>query len=101
MPTPPPGDPAEAPAAPPIPSFESLRAPRRRTTAMDVLAPAREPAAAPEPVAAPEPASAPAPSPAPPAPRPPEWGDLVHLGVRLLRWSAGMPVRCVRRLLGG
>ncbi|MGY1605285.1 hypothetical protein [Geodermatophilus sp. SYSU D00815] len=103
MPT---GNETESPAAPPIPSFASLRDPRRRTP-VDVLVPAREPdpEPAPAPVAPTRPATR-------PAPRPAEWADLLHLGVRvarasaavpgrLLGWTAAAPGRCVRRLLGG
>jgi hypothetical protein len=77
----------EAPVAPPIPSFASLRDPRRRSP-LDVLAP---------PPAAPEPAAPPA---AAPAPRPPDYADLLRLAVHLARWTAGLPVRGLRRLLG-
>lgn len=87
-----------SPAAPRIPSFDSLRSPRHRT-AVDVLTPA--PPAAPEEAAVP-PAR---------APRPAEYADLLRLGlriasavagvpVRLARWSVREPGRCVRRLLG-
>jgi hypothetical protein len=85
----------DGPVAPPIPSFESLRAPRRRS-AIDLLLP---PPAAPvetpveataeesagTPVQAPAQASA-APSstaPSSTAPRPAEWGDLVAFGARV------------------
>ncbi len=86
----------ESPAAPEIPSFASLRAPRRRT-AVDVLMPD----------------SPPAPSAAGPAssagPRPADYADLLRLGVRVVRtmagvpgrmarWSIREPVRCVGRL---
>lgn len=84
----------ESPLAPAIPSFDSLRSPRHRT-AVDLLVPD----AAPEPPASPG------------APRPPEYADLLRLGVRVTRavavaparvalWSARRPVRCLRRLLG-
>jgi hypothetical protein len=83
----------ESPAAPPIPSFESLRAPRR-SSAVDLLVPG-PPAAAPRPA----------------APRPPDYTDLLRLGVHLTRvlvavpvrmvcWSVAGPVRGLRRLLG-
>jgi hypothetical protein len=89
----------ESPAAPAIPSFDSLRAPRRRT-AVDLLVSG----AAPAPSAT---RSAPA-----RAPRPPEYADLLRLGVHVVRAAAGVPVRlaawsvreparCLRRLLGG
>ena len=91
----------ESPTAPSIPSFASLRAPRRRTP-VDLLMPEDPPAPA-------EPAvdrAAPA-----PVPRPPDYSDLLRLGVRLVRaaavvpgrvalWSVQEPVRCLRRLLG-
>ena len=80
-------------AAPGMPSFDSLRGPRRRSP-VDVLVPGER--EAPTPV-----------EPAPP--RPPEWSDLLPLGmhvagfvvaapVRLVRWAVLGPVR---RLLGG
>jgi hypothetical protein len=74
-------DPAEqeSPAAPPIPSFASLRGARRRT-AMDLLMP--DPPA-PAPVRA-------------PAPRPPDYADLLLLGVHVARALAGMPWRVAR-----
>ncbi|SFO72432.1 RNA polymerase, alpha chain C terminal domain [Geodermatophilus dictyosporus] len=100
--TPPaPGD--EGPAAPAIPSFESLRAPQRRT-ALDLLVPATE--GDPPPPGDPEPGTGPAPDRAgagePPAvaPRPAEWGDLWRLGLRVARWWVRQPVRTARRLLG-
>ena len=91
----------ESPTAPSIPSFASLRAPRRRRP-VDLLMPEDPPAPA-------EPAvdrAAPA-----PVPRPPDYSDLLRLGVRLVRaaavvpgrvalWSVQEPVRCLRRLLG-
>jgi len=73
----------DLPAGPVMPSFASLRDPGRRS-AVDALFPAQPP---------------PAPA-APVAPRPPEWSDLLHLAVHLTRWSLGLPVRGVRRLLG-
>jgi hypothetical protein len=84
----------DSPDAPAIPSFNSLRAPRRATPA-DVLTAGR---------------TAPAPSAA--APRPPDYGDLLRLGVhvaravvslpgRVLRWSVGERGRCLRGVLGG
>jgi hypothetical protein len=94
-------------AAPPMPSFDSLRDPRRRT-AIDLLVPASPLQASPAP-ASPPATGRPAPG---AAPRPPDYADLVRLGVhlarvsaavplRLVRWSAGIPVRGLRRLLGG
>ena len=107
----------ESPAAPPMPSFASLRAPQRRT-ALDLLMPAEQPAApeqpeVPEQPEAPEPPGPPATGPAPAAgPRPPDYADLLALGVhvvraaiavpvRLARWSVRLPVHSLRRLLGG
>jgi hypothetical protein len=86
----------ESPVAPEVPSFASLRDPRRRT-AVDLLVPDVLPAATP---------------PRGPAPRPPDYADLVRLGVhvaravaavpvRVARWSVREPVRFARRLLGG
>lgn len=89
----------ESPAAPAIPSFASLRAPRRRS-AVDLLLPEAAPAPA-------------VPVPAPAAGhRPPEYADLLRLGVHLVRALAGVPVRmaawtvreparCLGRLFGG
>ena len=70
----------ESPAAPAIPSFASLRDPRRHT-AVDLLVPEAPPVA-----------SANGPTPAG-APRPAEYADLLRLGVRLVRASAGLPRR--------
>ncbi|WP_141437114.1 hypothetical protein [Blastococcus aggregatus] len=100
-------DDEESPAAPPIPSFASLRAPRRTHAALDVLLPpaAREPAAAVEVPAVRTPVVEPVPvvdrrvrpAVAPPAtPRPAEWPDLLHFGVRV----ATTALRRLRRLLG-
>jgi hypothetical protein len=93
-------DPAEeeSPAAPVMPSFDSLRAPRRRS-AIDVLVPGPPPVPS-----SPAPASA-------RAPRPPDYADLLRLGVhvaravagvprRVARWSLREPARCLGRLLG-
>lgn len=99
-------DPAEEefPAAPAIPSFDSLRASRRRP-AVDVLMPEQPPA----PSAARRPgAGGPAPA---GEPRPAEYADLLRFGTRVLRAAAGVPVRvglwsvreparCLRRMLG-
>jgi hypothetical protein len=74
----------DRPAGPVMPSFASLRDPGRHS-ALDVLFPAQQP---------------PAPTP-PPAVRPPEWADLLHLAVHLARWSLQVPVRGLRRILGG
>jgi hypothetical protein len=78
----------DGPQAPPVPSFDSLRDPRRRSP-IDLLVPP-----------APPPPEPPAPV-APPTPRPPDYGDLLRLAVHLVRWSVGLPVRGLRRLLGG
>jgi RNA polymerase alpha subunit len=98
----------ESPAAPMIPSFASLRAPRRGS-AVDLLMP--EPPPEPPPSAPSSPASPASPAPAATrAPRPPEYADLLRLGVVVLRavvglsgrmavWSVREPVRCLRRLL--
>ena len=64
------------PTAPAIPSFASLRGPRRRSP-VDVLVPAQK---------------------APP--RPPEWGDLWLLGLHVAGELAALPGRVLRRLLG-
>ena len=115
----------ESPAAPAIPSFASLRAPRGRS-AIDLLvpgadpvpsapAPATVPAAGPRAAVGPAPAagSRPAAEPRPAAgPRPAEYADLLRFGVRMARFVAGVPLRaagwavrepvhCLRRLLGG
>ena len=90
-------DDEESPAAPSIPSFASLRAPRGRS-AVDVLVPGPPP---PPPL-----------PPAAPAPRPAEYADLLRFGVRAARvlaalplraagWAVREPVSCLRRLLGG
>jgi Bacterial RNA polymerase, alpha chain C terminal domain len=70
----------ESPAAHAIPSFESLRAPRR-PSAVDLLVPGPAPGPTP-------PAAGPA-----PAPRPAEYADLVWLGARMARVAAGVPWR--------
>jgi hypothetical protein len=64
------------PAASAIPSFASLRGPRRLSP-VDVLVPAEK---------------------APP--RPPEWSDLWLLGRHVAGRVVGMHVRLLRRLLG-
>jgi hypothetical protein len=71
----------DSPLAPPIPSFESLRGPRR-SSALDLLVPEQPPA------------------PRPAAPRPPEYADLWRLGVHLARAAACLPVRVVRWSVG-
>src|SRR4051812_46291392 len=94
----------DGPPSPAIPSFESLRAPHRRS-ALDVLLPV--PPATPEPPATPAGTA----SAAAPGPRPPEYADLCRLGAHLLRaavtvpwrlarWSVREPVHTVRRLVG-
>ncbi|PRY50104.1 RNA polymerase alpha subunit [Geodermatophilus tzadiensis] len=101
-----PPEPEDAgPAAPAIPSFESLRSPQRRT-ALDLLVPATE--GDPPPPGDPGPAPAPVPEagrsgagePPEAAPRPAEWADLWRFGLRVARWWVQQPVRTVRRLLG-
>jgi hypothetical protein len=93
----------ESPAAPAIPSFASLRAPRGRS-AVDLLLPGAA-AMAPEPEPAPLPRRA-------PAPRPAEYADLLRFGVHLARaavavpgrvagWAVREPQACLRRVLGG
>lgn len=100
----------ESPDAPMIPSFDSLRAPRRRT-AVDLLVP--EPPPAPGASGGSRPSGgAPGESRPSGGPRPAEYGDLLRLGVRVVRalaavpgrlavWSVREPVRCLRGLLGG
>lgn len=66
----------ESPDAPAIPSFESLRSTRRRTT-VDLIVPATPPPA----------------DPTPTAPRPPDYADLWRLGVRVGSAVATLPVR--------
>jgi hypothetical protein len=92
-------DDEESPAAPPIPSFASLRAPRRTHAALDVLLPP----AAQQPVEAPLVERTPVvdrrvrpAAPVPATPRPAEWPDLLHFGVRV----ATTALRRLRRLLG-
>jgi hypothetical protein len=88
-------DDEESPDAPRIPSFESLRSTRRRTT-VDLIVPATPPP----------------PDPTPTAPRPPDYADLWRLGVRvgqalatlpvrLTVYAVRAPVRRLRRLVGG
>jgi hypothetical protein len=88
----------ESPAAPVIPSFHSLRDPRRRA-AVDLLVPG--PPSVPSTTAAARPG----------VPRPAEYADLLRLGARVVRdvvcvpgrvvrWSFREPVHCLRRLLG-
>jgi hypothetical protein len=74
---------ADGPTAPRIPSFGSLRDPGR--SALDVLMPPAHPAAGPGRVAA------------VPAPRPPDYADLVNLGRHVVRALAAVPARMLRR----
>ena len=76
----------ESPAAPPIPSFASLRAPRGRS-AIDLLVPGDVPV---PPAAAPARDRAAAPS---RSPRPAEYADLLPFGMRVARAVAGVPLR--------
>lgn len=108
-------DDEESPAAPAIPSFDSLRAPRRRT-AVDLLVPGAPPPPPPSPPVSAPPAQAPPATPEAPAPghavRPPDYADLLRLGVHVARavataparvalWSVREQARFLRRLLGG
>ena len=84
----------ESSSPPVMPSFASLRDPRRRT-AVDLLVPAA-PAATTELPARPT-----------GTPRPPEWSDLWLLGRHITRSLAGLPGRvvawqtsCLRSVLG-
>jgi len=77
-------DDEESPDAPRIPSFESLRNPRRRTT-VDLIVPATPPPA----------------DPTPTAPRPPDYADLWRLSVRVGSTVATLPVRLALRVILG
>ena len=81
LPVPEPDD-EESPTAPAIPSFESLRSTRRRTT-VDLIVPATPPPA----------------DPTPTAPRPPDYADLYRLGVRVGTAVVTLPVRLALRVL--
>ena len=78
----------ESPLAPAIPSFASLRGGRRRSPA-DLLVSGRPAAAEPVPR-----------SPQRGTARPPEWTDLWHLGLRVVRWCVHQPFTAVRHLIG-
>jgi hypothetical protein len=80
-----PDDDHQGPASPEMPSFASLRDPRRRT-AVDLLVP----------VAPPEQPRRPAATP----PRPPEWPDLWLLAVATARAALALPTSLLRRLTG-
>jgi hypothetical protein len=86
-------DDEESPLAPSIPPFASLRS-ARRGSAADLLT-SGQPMAV-QPVAVQPVAS----SSRPGAARPPEWVDLWHLGLRVVRWWVQQPVTAVRRLIG-
>ncbi len=84
----------ESPSPLVMPSFASLRDPRRRT-AVDLLVPAAPAETTARPA---RPAG---------APRPPEWSDLWLLGMRLTQTALTVPGRlvtwqtsCLRRVLG-
>lgn len=105
-------DESESPAAPAIPSFASLRGPRRRSAIDLLLSDAVSgPSAARLDPAAPAARPAPAPAAARPAPRPAEYADLVRFGIHVIRtavfvpgrvagWAVREPRTCLRRLLG-
>jgi hypothetical protein len=105
VPTDDPGRDRSGQTTPGIPSFDSLRGPRRRSP-VDVLT--QGPADVP---AEPRPSGRPAGGGRPAEPRPPEWADLLRLGihvagavaaapVRVVRWSVCAPAHRLRRLLG-
>ncbi|GAB3324417.1 hypothetical protein GCM10027451_48760 [Geodermatophilus aquaeductus] len=110
------GDTADdGPASPPIPSFASLRGPRRRS-ALDLLVPEQPPREEPAPARTAQQTDPEDPDDgAPPvfarAPRPAEWSDLAAFGVRGVRaaarlhwrvtvWWVQTPARLVERLRG-
>jgi hypothetical protein len=78
-----PDDDSEGPSSPGVPSFASLRNPRRRT-AVDLLMPPPEPV----------------PTSRAGAPRAAEWSDLWLLGRHVTRSLVGWQLRCLRRMLG-
>jgi hypothetical protein len=80
---------------PAMPSFASLRDPRRRSPIDLLVPPAAEDEAVVEPVVPDVPAAAPRPA-ARPAPRPAEYADLLPAALRLARWT----LACLRRRLG-
>ncbi|WNV73622.1 DNA-directed RNA polymerase subunit alpha C-terminal domain-containing protein [Geodermatophilus sp. DSM 44513] len=84
----------ESPAAPAIPSFASLRDPRRRTT-VDLIVPATPP-----PPAAPRATEPPAPTTPTTTPRPPDYADLWRLGVRVGSVVVTLPLRLTLRVVG-
>jgi hypothetical protein len=75
-------DDEESPTAPAIPSFESLRSTRRRTT-VDLIVPATPPPA----------------DPTPTAPQPPDYADLYRLGVWVGTAVITLPVRLALRVV--
>lgn len=90
-------DERESPLAPPIPSFASLRAPRRSSPAMDVLAPAPVAAELPLPPVLPHVRERPSPAAQQAtAPRPAEWSDLLRFGVCVASAALRLPVVLVR-----
>jgi hypothetical protein len=105
----------DGPASPPIPSFASLRGPRRRS-ALDLLVPEQPPREEPAPERAahetdPEDPDDGAPPVFARAPRPAEWSDLAAFGARGVRaaarlhwrvtvWWVQAPARLVERLRG-
>jgi hypothetical protein len=105
-------DEGDSPMAPPIPSFASLRAPRRSHPALDVLVPQQAelpyPAAPPSAVAVePERPARPAEQTPAARPRPAEWPDLLRFGLRVAHSALRLPgvlvrepARRLRRLLG-
>lgn len=98
----------ESPAAPPIPSFASLRAPRRTHAALDVLLAPAQPQQPLPPVPPPVQEAPPVVAPATSArPRPAEWPDLLWFSVRVASAAFRLPGVLVReparrllRLLG-
>ena len=81
-------DDQESSSAPPIPSFVSLRATRKRSAA-DLLVSRPDVAVEPAPRSSPRGVT-----------RPPEWADLWHLGLQIARWCVRQPLTTARRLLG-